>query len=147
MFQNYNQFFKKIFTNFDKSVKEELQMKENEIRVLKVEPHEHPKECILENTLEALQEAVDGYIDIIGLEDDICILLNDEGKLIGLEGNRSLGDDILVGNFYICGSDAEGNLTSLTDEEIEFYTEMFYEPQEFTQEEVEETTRIDFYLF
>ncbi|MCI9354337.1 MAG: DUF3846 domain-containing protein [Firmicutes bacterium] len=122
-------------------------MKENEIRVLKVEPHEHPKECILENTLEALQEAVDGYIDIIGLEDDICILLNDEGKLIGLEGNRSLGDDILVGNFYICGSDAEGNLTSLTDEEIKFYTEMFYEPQEFTQEEVEETTRIDFYLF
>ncbi len=122
-------------------------MKENEIRVLKVEPHEHPKECILENTLEALQEAVDGYIDIIGLEDDICILLNDEGKLRGLEGNRSLGDDILVGNFYICGSDAEGNLTSLTDEEIKFYTEMFYEPQEFTQEEVEETTRIDFYLF
>ncbi len=49
-------------------------MKENEIRVLKVEPHEHPKKCILENTLEALQEAVDGYIDIIGLEDDICIL-------------------------------------------------------------------------
>ncbi len=122
-------------------------MKENEIRVLKVEPHEHPKECISENTPEALQEAVDGYIDIIGLEDDICILLNDEGKLIGLEGNRSLGDDILVGNFYICGSDAEGNLTSLTDEEIKFYTEMFYEPQEFTQEEVEETTRIDFYLF
>lgn len=70
-------------------------MKENEIRVLKVKPHEHPKECILENTLDALQEAVDGYIDIIGLEDDICILLNDEGKLIGLEGNRSLGDDIL----------------------------------------------------
>ena len=37
-------------------------------------------------------------------------------------------------------------MTSLTDEEIEFYTEMFYEPQEFTQEEVEEITRIDFYL-
>lgn len=74
MFQNDNQFLKKIFTNFDKSVKEELQMKENEIRVLKVKPHEHPKECILENTLDALQEAVDGYIDIIGLEDDICIL-------------------------------------------------------------------------
>ena len=70
-------------------------MKENEIRVLKVKPHEHPKECILKNTLEALQEAIDGYMDIIGLEDDICILLNDEGKLIGLEGNRSLGDDIL----------------------------------------------------
>ena len=95
VFQNDNQFFKKNFINFDKSVKEELQMKENEIRVLQVEPHEHPKECILENTLEALQEAVDGYIDIIGWEDDICILWNDEGKLIGLEGNKSLGDDIL----------------------------------------------------
>ena len=31
--------------------------KGNEIRVLMVEPHEHPKEFLLENTLQAMQPA------------------------------------------------------------------------------------------
>ena len=58
-------------------------MKEKEIKVLRVKPHEHPEVCMLENSLEAMQEAVGGYIDIVGLDDNVCILLNDEGKLIG----------------------------------------------------------------
>lgn len=58
-----------------------------------------------------MQEAVGGYIDILGLDDNVCILLNDEGKLIGLEGNRRIGSDIIVGDFFVCGSDEEGNLT------------------------------------
>ena len=66
-------------------------MKEKEIKVLKVKPHEHPEVYMLKNTLEAMQEAVGGYIDIVGLDDNVCILLNDEGKLIGLEGNRRIG--------------------------------------------------------
>ena len=65
-------------------------MKEKEIKVLKVKPHEHPEVYMLKNTLEAMQEAVGGYIDIVGLDDNVCILLNDEGKLIGLEGNRRI---------------------------------------------------------
>ena len=117
------------------------------IRVLEVKPHEYPKEFILENSLEAMQEAVGGLIDIIDLEEDTCILLNDEGKLMGLEGNRRFYDDIIVGNFYICGSDEEGNLTSLTDEQMEKYKEIFYEPQEFTEDEIEETTRIEVITF
>lgn len=40
-------------------------MREKEIRVLEVKPHEYPKEFILENSLEAMQEAVGGLIDII----------------------------------------------------------------------------------
>lgn len=122
-------------------------IREKEIRVLEVKPHEYPKEFMLENSLEAMQEAVGGLIDIIDLEEDTCILLNDEGKLIGLEGNRRFYDDIIVGNFYICGSDEEGNLTSLTDEQMEKYKEIFYEPQEFTEDEIEETTRIEVITF
>ena len=76
-----------------------MRMKEKEIKVLKVKPHEHPEVYMLKNTLEAMQEAVGGYIDIVGLDDNVCILLNDEGKLIGLEGNRRIGSDIIVGNF------------------------------------------------
>lgn len=39
--------------------------KEHEIRVLMVEPNEHPKEFLLENTLPALQETVGVPIDIV----------------------------------------------------------------------------------
>ena len=76
-------------------------MKESVIKVLKVKPHEHPEVYMLKNTLEAMQEAVGGYIDILGLDDNVCILLNDEGKLIGLEGNRRIGSDIIVGDFFV----------------------------------------------
>ena len=122
-------------------------MKENIIKVLKVKPHEHPEVCMLENSLEAMQEAVGGYIDIVGLDDNACILLNDEGKLIGLEGNRRIGSDIIVGDFFVCGSDEEGNLTSLKEDDLIAYTMLFYEPQEFTKEEIEETAVIEFYTF
>lgn len=40
------------------------------------------------------------YIDIVGLDDNVYILLNDEGKLIGLEVNRRIGSDIIVGDFF-----------------------------------------------
>ena len=100
-------------------------MKEKEIKVLRVKPHEHPEVYMLKNTLEAMQEAVGGYIDIVGLDDNVCILLNDEGKLIGLEGNRRIGSDIIVGDFFVCGSDEEGNLTSFSEEELDTYTNFF----------------------
>ena len=47
----------------------------------------------------------------------------------------------------ICGSDEEGNLTSLKEDDLIAYTMLFYEPQEFTKEEIEETAVIEFYTF
>ena len=120
-------------------------MKGQEIRVLMVEPHEHPKEFLLKNTLQAMQEAVGGLIDIVGLNDDACILLNDEGKLTGLEGNRRVGNDVIVGNFYVCGSSEDGQLVSLSDAEMESYKERFWEPEEIPQEESEAKCKIEIY--
>ena len=93
--------------------------------MLKVKLHEHPEAYMLENSLEAMQEAVGGYMDILGLDDNVCILLNDEGKLIGLEGNRRIGSDIIVGDFFVCGSDEEGNLTLLSEEELDTQKNFF----------------------
>ena len=78
-------------------------MKESVIKVLKVKPHEHAEVYMLKNTLEAMQEAVGEYIDSVGLDDNVCILLNDGGKLIGLEGNRRIGNNILYEVIWICG--------------------------------------------
>ena len=86
---------------------EVAEMKQKEITVLMVEPGEHPRVTTLKNNLDSLQKAVSigakgqGLIEIISLENGDCILCNEEGKLIGLEGNRRFGDDILTGVFYV----------------------------------------------
>lgn len=126
-------------------------MKENKIKVLMVEPGEHPKEVELDNNLDALQKAVSigceeqGLIEIIGLEDGICLLCNEEGKLLQLEGNRRLGDDIITGVFYILGEDGTGELTSLPQEAIDRYKERFWEPEQHTQSEVDKAMIMRFF--
>lgn len=44
--------------------------------------------------------------------------------------------------FFVCGSDEERNLISLKDDDMIAYTMLFYEPQELTKEEFEETSAI-----
>lgn len=100
-------------------------MKQKEIKVLMVAPGEHPREVVLENNLDALQKAVSigcdyqGLIEVVNLEKGVCIICNEEGKLLGLEGNRRLGSDIIAGVFYVVGEDKRGNFTSLTQAQME----------------------------
>ena len=125
-------------------------MKETTIKVLKVEPKKLPEVCELENELEALQKAVSigadytGLIEILYVNERICILCNEEGKLIGLEPNRRIRNDILCGVFYVTGQDREGNLTSLSDDEIETFKSVFGVIEDISQDEVEPTMRIYF---
>ena len=120
-------------------------MKEKTIRVLKVEPGNIPYVTTLNNDLDSLQKAVSigcdhqGLIEIIDIADNVAILCNEEGKLMGLEGNRRLGDDIIAGVFYVVGTDDEGNLCSLTVEQIKHYGNMFFVPEDITQEEISDS--------
>ena len=118
-------------------------MKDSKIKVLMVEPHKLPKVTMLDRNLDALQKAVSigaesqGLIEIIPLENNVCLLCNEEGKLIGLEGNRRLGRDIIAGTFYICGDSKSGALCSLSEENIRKYTMLFSLPETFKDEEVQ----------
>lgn len=111
------------------------------ITVLKIEPRKYPVVDTIETDLRSLQSAVGGMIDIIGIPGDnnACILLNDEGKLIGLEGNRYFCNDIIVGVFYICGINENGDLCSLTREQVRKFKILFYNPDVISQKEVEES--------
>ena len=105
-------------------------MKEAKIKVLALLPMELPKEIDLDNTLEAMQKFVGGLIECITLSDtgsEVTLVCNDEGKLLELPPNRMLwgGADYLAGSGFIAGTDSEGNMTSLTAEEIAYYTEKY----------------------
>ena len=113
-------------------------MKARKIEVLKGAPGEHPKEVVLKSDLDALQKAVSigcdyqGLIEVVSLEKGVCIICNEEGKLLGLEGNRRLGGDIIAGVFYVVGEDKCGNFVSLTEAQMERYSKRFWEPEQFS---------------
>ena len=117
-------------------------MKSKTITALKVEPMKVPAVVKLNNNLDSLQKAVSegcesqGLIEIIPIADGAAILCNEEGKLLGLEGNRRLGNDILVGTFYVVGDTKQGNLCSLNEKQIAFYHALFKDPEVFTDEEI-----------
>ena len=120
-------------------------MKEKEITVVKVEPMKEPVIACLKNDLDSLQKAVSigapdqGLIEFVWLENNVSILCNEEGKLIGLDPNRRLGDDILCGVFYIVAEDDEGNLISLTPEQQDRYLKRFLTPDVIDNDEISRT--------
>ena len=120
-------------------------MKEKTIKALMVEPNNPPCVVDLNTDLDSLQKAVSigapdqGLIEFVYLGDNVSILCNEEGKLIGLEPNRRLGDDILCGVFYIVAENEDGELMSLTPVQQEHYSQMFEEPDIIGNDEVSKT--------
>ena len=120
---------------------------EDKLRIVKVEPNKPAYVTEIENTLEAEQEAVGGLIELIYNGDGTFIVCNDEGKLIGMEGNRILENgSVIAGQFFVVGDTGE-DFRSLTDEEVEKYMQKFAEPQQISQEQVEEDTGFYFITF
>ena len=125
-------------------------MKKKEITVLKVSPLEKPCVCTLVNKLEQLQKAVSieaeqtGLIEIIEIGRElgyqgeyVCLLCNEEGKLINLPPNRRVGNDVICGTFYITGQTKDGDLDSLSEEAMQYYTKHFDKIEHLTSKDVD----------
>ena len=119
------------------------QMKEN-LRILVVEPRKAPYEASVPHELTAMQQTVGGLIEVVRNGDGTLIISNEEGKLLGMEGNRRIPGDVLAGPFFVVG-DAGETFRSLTEEELERYRERFAEIEEISPQEVQATTGFFFY--
>lgn len=108
------------------------------MKVLLVNPHEKPIVVEIKNTLEAEQQLVQGLIEVCYIKDDenVCLICNEEGKLIGMEANRRTDAGIICGPFFICGL-SEENFRGLTDDEIKKYMKVFETPENIPAEDVE----------
>ena len=105
--------------------------------VLVVEPMKEPYLKEIDPGLHSLQAEVGGDIaTAYPFSDPVGLVCNDEGKLIGLELNRSLRDehgeiyDVMAGTFLVVGL-SEDSFTSLTPEQVQKYTEHFKQPEQF----------------
>ena len=127
-------------------MEEKALKKEPEITVLKVEHGKAPEEVTIPNTLEAMQQMVGGLIEIVYL-DDVCLVCNEEGKLMGLEGNRRVGHDIISGTFFLAGDTDYGEFCSLTQEQLNQFSQRFAQPETFRPEELEKAFWMEFHTF
>lgn len=118
-------------------------MKEN-LRILMVEPQKAPYEASIPHELSAMQQAVGGLIEVVRNGDGTLIVCNEEGKLLGMEGNRRIPGDVLAGPFFVVG-DAGETFRSLTEEELERYRERFAEVEDISPQEVQAATGFFFY--
>lgn len=107
------------------------------LTVLVVEPMKEPYVKEIDPGLHALQAEVGGDIAAsYPFDDSVGLVLNDEGKLIGLDLNRSLRDehgeiyDIVAGTFLVVGLGPE-SFASLPPDMIQKYTEHFKRPELF----------------
>lgn len=106
------------------------------MKVIVCEPNKIARVEEIEQTLEAMQEIVGGYIEAVNsLPDSACIVCNEEGRLNEMPLNRGVyrfGDMVgaIYGTFFICGCSDE-DFCSLTDEQAEHYLEEFKYPEKF----------------
>ena len=110
------------------------------MNVLIVEPGKEPRAAEIEQTLEAMQAVVGGYIQAIyPFDEPVALVCHEEGKLLNLPLNRALysldtGEcyDIIAGTFFLCAAPLDSDqFESLSEEQITHYQECFHHPEQF----------------
>ena len=117
---------------------------ENVIKVLFVQPGKYPLAAELGTQLSDLQQAVGGFIEAcyFTCDDEVVMILNDEGKLNGMVPNRALYNengeiiDIVFGPFFICDCSTP-EFKSLSYEQLNRYGHMFECPEHFFRQDGE----------
>lgn len=102
------------------------------MKILVCEPGKHPYVKDIEHTLENLQKEVGGYIQALyPFEDNAAVVCNEEGLFLDLTWNRTVEKyGPIKGTFFVCGLGTE-DFIGLTDEQIEKYTKLFWNPEIF----------------
>lgn len=107
------------------------------IKVLMLKTGQLPQVKEIDNTLEAMQKIVGGYIESVSLEKDVDLIVNEEGKYNGCKPNRLLVFDrdiyqldedfldVVYGDCFVVGV-SNGEFVSLSDLNIIKYGQQFY---------------------
>lgn len=102
------------------------------IKGLLVKVNEKPKIIEFDESLHALQNLVHGNIEFMNMiEEDVDLVVNEEGKINGMPINRFLlydGKliDVIMGDFVIVGVDNEtGETISIPEDKILKYKDLF----------------------
>ncbi|MEI9948258.1 MAG: DUF3846 domain-containing protein [Pseudomonadota bacterium] len=90
------------------------------IRVLVYEPGKPGRVLDVPNTIEALQELVDGFFEVLrDSRSGIQLYVNEEGAPRGLPPNRRFGAHDVVGTAVFTRHDERGDTARLSDDDVQ----------------------------
>ena len=111
------------------------------MKILLIEPGKNPVITDIDGSLASMQHVVGGLIQLIyPFPDDpdiglVCLVCNEEGKILDLPPSRTLIDDkfnvidVIAGSFFLCGAPAlSENLESLPEDKLSEYQAVFAWP-------------------
>ena len=96
----------------------------NNVEVLVIPVDKNPYIKSIPNTLDAMQDLVGGYIELVQTEEGFNVWCNEEGKLIGLEPNFYLTvdrRDYMAGQVFVCLDDGEGEISSINKQQADYF--------------------------
>lgn len=94
------------------------------MKALKKEPGKFPEPVEIANELDALQEAVGGYIEVFPVATDLAILCDEEGKLDGKQYNCTLCGEDFAGTILFVGVDGP-EFTDIDPRVFRLFKELF----------------------
>ena len=69
----------------------------------------------IDGSLESMQKLVDGLIPVLYLSRELCVVVNEEGRLRNMPFNRMISGHILVGPIFFAKVSGE-DIVGFTDE-------------------------------
>lgn len=109
------------------------------LRVILVRPEAKAEVVEIPDELSEMQRLVGGLIEeYMPFDDDVAIVCNDEGKMMGLPLNRAICDendrvtDIIAGDFFLCYAPITSEkFLSLPEDLEKKYLKKFEYPEQF----------------
>ena len=106
-------------------------MKEN-IKVLVIEPLKKTYETVIPNTLEAMQQLVEGMIQVVSLDENTIAVMNKNGKFskfpnrpLFINGQES--KDVICGTFFLAGSSGD-DFADIEQKSLVKYQKLYGDP-------------------
>ena len=100
------------------------------MKIIVVEPQNKPYTKEIKGDLNSMQEIVGGLIEPIYIDNEVALIVNEEGKITGLPINRIIYNehfqDIICGTFFLCFAPEDSEeFESVPDEIIDTYVGKF----------------------
>lgn len=113
--------------------------KEDQIKVVLLEPGKLARVAKINTSLESMQKIVGGLIEACyPFDEQICIICNEEGKINGLPLNRAIYSenkkilDIIAGPAFLCDC-SRSKFGSLSEAQLKRYEKQFKYPEKFVR--------------
>ena len=109
---------------------------ENRIKVMVFEPLREPYIENIKNIPEAYKSIVEGETEEVRLDSKTLLICNAEGKEKELVPNRTIGNDIICGTFFLASDTGSDRYASITPMQAQYYNRQYGEAEVISQADV-----------